>query len=88
MECNYMSFFKLLSDRPEDFDQEELSFAEPVDYDESVDSYEIQSSELQDFLELTLDTGEMFSVPLEWLICACRENQFGLETKDHSGFMH
>jgi hypothetical protein len=75
-----MSFFKLLSDKKEDFESEE--------YYEPPDSYEIQSSEMQDFLELTLDTGEMFSVPLEWLICACRSNQFGLETNSHNGCMH
>ena len=73
-----MSFFKLLSDKPEDFEQDDTSIFPDLG---SPDSYEIQSSESQDFLELILDTGEMFSVPLEWLICACRENQFSSE--DH-----
>ena len=75
-----MSFFKLLSDKPEDFEQDE--------YLEPSDSYEIHSSESQDFLELILDTGEMFSVPLEWLICACRENQFVSDANNHNGCMH
>lgn len=74
MECNYMSFFKLLSDKPEDFEQTEH---------EPADSYDIETDDMQDFLQLTLDTGEVFSVPLEWLLCACRENKFSLEHGHH-----
>jgi len=71
-----MSFFKLLSDRPEDFEKDDLSFPDPNEYDEPVDSYDIQQSDFEDYLDLTLDTGEMFSVPLKWLICACRHHKF------------
>ena len=74
-----MSFFRLLSDDPTDYEQDN-----PLD---ECDSFQIEQSHIEDHLELILDTGEQFSVPLDWLICACRENKF-YDEEDQSGWLH
>lgn len=82
-----MSFFKILSDKAEDFEQEESSINCDIQEEDFPDSYDIQPSRLNDCIELILDTGEQFCIPLDWLICVARRNQFYSET-DHNGFIH
>ena len=69
-----MSYFKLLSE-------------DPSDYIEDCDSYDIQQTENKDYLELTLDTGEQFCVPVEWLINAARQANFS-SLRSYNGFIH
>lgn len=87
MECNYMSFFKLLSDKPEDFENDEQSIFPDIQEEDFPDSYDIRPGTTNDCLELILDTGEQFCVPLEWLIAAARYHRFSSDTT-HSGCMH
>jgi len=82
-----MSFFKLLSDKQEDFEPDDRSYCDEDEDPYCTDFYNIKAGELENFLEVTLDTGEQFFVPLEWLIAACRYHRFSSDTA-HSGFMH
>lgn len=76
-----MSFFLLLSEDPADYEDD--SFLEECD------SFQIShSDDMDNYLELTLDTGEMFSVPLDWLICACRKNNFSSDCDYYAGNIH
>ena len=71
-----MSFFKLLSDNPSDYESDDSA------PDDCQDDTQMFSKE--GHLEMLLDTGELFSVPLDWLISAARHYNFHRET-DHSG---
>lgn len=81
-----MSYFKILSSDPKDYELDENVVDEPHS-EETLDYFDIRPSELENYLDLTLDTGEQFCVPMEWLICACRYHNFSSD-KNYSGFMH
>jgi len=76
-------FFKLLSDNPDDYESEDGPMPEPQNDPE----FEIESTASEHYLELLLDTGELLSIPLEWLIGAARYYNFH-EGKDSCGNIH
>lgn len=59
-----MAFFKILSDNPADFQDE------PIDMDC------MNEEEEEDLIELVLDTGEILTIPILWLIDEARKNGF------------
>ena len=65
-----MSFFKMLSDDPADYDHEESLLEECT-------SFDLGYSDTEDCIELILDTGEQFTVPIAWVVEQCRK--FGSE---------
>jgi len=82
-----MPFFKILSDNPEDYELDDNQHYIP-DSDSDPD-FEIETETYtgQEHLEILLDTGELFSVPLDWLIQASRYYSFQYDT-DHKGDIH
>jgi hypothetical protein len=77
-------FFKLLSENPEDYDSED-NLPEHTEIEPDFDMSECDNRE---YIELLLDTGELFSVPLDWLIQASRYYSFHKETDHSKGVMH
>ena len=57
-----MAFFKILSDNPADFQ------------DENMECFEEERE--VDLIELVLDTGEILTIPVSWLISEARKNGF------------
>ena len=78
-----MPFFKLLSENPEDYESDESP--EPIPKNDPEFEDHMFASEGR--LELLLDTGELFCVPLDWLIAAARHYNFHRDI-DHKGVMH
>lgn len=76
-----MSFFKILSDNPADFESETPDLNDP-----NLQSFYMQKSSEENCIELILDTGEEFCIPLDWLIRAARVNDFGILVQ--SGWLH
>jgi len=76
-----MSYFKILSDDPADFPVNESegssSFSSSSSSSSSslddVQSFDLAYSEIEDCIELILDTGEQFTVPLIFIIEQCRK---------------
>lgn len=59
-----MSFFKMLSDDPADYEHEDVL--------DDVDSFDLAYSDTEDCIELILDTGEQFTVPIAWIVEQCK----------------
>lgn len=76
-----MSYFKILSDNPDDYESEAPDLDDP-----NLQSFYMQKSPIDNCIELALDTGEVFCIPLEWLIKAARVNNFDLLIQ--SGWLH
>jgi hypothetical protein len=82
-----MSYFKLLSSDPADYEPDENAAEESYIQEDNVDYFDIRPSEFENYLDITLDTGEQFCVPMEWLICACRYHNFSADLC-HNKFIH
>lgn len=80
-----MPFFKILSDNPEDYDPED--YPPHIPDSEPEPDFEVETCTSQEHLEILLDTGELFSVPMDWLIQASRYYSFHSEN-DHKGAIH
>lgn len=60
-----MSFFKMLSDDPADYEHEDIL--------EGVNSFDLAYSDTEDCIELVLDTGEQFTIPIAWMVEQCKK---------------
>ncbi len=76
-----MSFFKILSDNPDDYESEAPDLDDP-----NLQSFYMQNSQMDNCIELVIDTGEVFCIPLDWLIRAARINNFDVLIQ--SGWLH
>jgi hypothetical protein len=72
-----MSYFKYLSDDPDDYEDKNDLPAVPDLSDPSIDSFHMQNAKIDDYIELNLDTGEKFIIPINWLINISRYLKFG-----------
>lgn len=59
-----MSFFKMLSDDPADYEHEDVL--------DDIDSFDLAYSDIADHIDFILDTGEQFTVPISWIVHQCR----------------
>jgi len=76
-----MSFFKLLSDKQEDYEVEDVPH--DIDDENSIGVYTNQYN----MLEIALDTGESFIVPMTWLIDTIR-SEIGKSFTCQAGTLH
>lgn len=79
-----MSFFKYLSDEPEDYKEEDL----PTQNLDEQESFSMRQSEKPDFIELVLDTGEQYHIPITWLIQQAREHKLQAPDWPQDGRLH
>lgn len=76
-----MSFFKLLSDKQEDYEVEDIPHN--IDDHDSIGIY----TNSDNIIEISLDTGEHFIVPMSWLIDTIR-SEIGKSFTCQSGTLH
>ncbi len=68
-----MAFFKILSENPEDYESSDEP-SEIADHD--IESIYVQQSEIENHVDIVLESGEHFCIPIKWLIESARQNKF------------
>lgn len=68
-----MSFFKILSENPDDYESSDDLHVQP---EQDIDSIYVQQSEIENHIDIILESGEHFCIPIKWLIESARQNKF------------